>query len=175
MIWTLRRHIGNCECWDCICGNASVGVGAGGSAFGLIRLGESREDNTGRGWAEGLGPPPAPRCWELQGLLLMRTRHLSGSFPDFTVKSADARVFTCVCLFLQPRTDAEGHPETPNRLASVAKKLKTSWHDWSEHQSETTGCYSGRRRRGKNQSGANLEKPTQEHNGNNSLAPQKRN
>lgn len=105
----------------------------------------------------------------------MRTYHLSESFLDFTVKSVDAHVFRFVCLFLQPRTDAEGHTETPNHLVSVAKNMKTSWHDWSKHQSEKPGCYSGRQRSEKNQSGANLEKPTQEHNENNLLAPQKRN
>lgn len=78
-----KAHWYNCECWDCICGNASVGVGAGDSAFGLIRLGESREDNTGRGWAKGphlhlaaessktiSGPPlnaNIPPVWEFSG------------------------------------------------------------------------------------------------------------
>lgn len=103
-----------------------MGVGAGGSAVGLIRLGESREDNTGSGWAKGLGPPPAPRCRELQDDQWTASYITCLRVFWISLSNLWMHMFLCVCLFLKPRTDAEGHPKTPHHLVSVGKNLKTS-------------------------------------------------
>lgn len=179
MIWTLRRHIGT----TVNVGIASVGMlqwgwGRGGrGALPLGSLGWGRAERTTpevgglRVWGPCLhlavesfktisGPPLISPVWEFTGLYCQICGRLC--------------FYVCLSIFTAQNW-CRGTSRNPESSCVSGQKLENIMTWLKQTPVRENRMLLRWWRSGKNQSGANLEKTTQEHNENNLLAPQKRN